>query len=180
MRKFNIILVILLCVTLSGCNKDNYVELSTKTNDKVVTKETITTGIFVYITGRVKNPGVYEVKEGTRLYEVVDLAGGMTKKADKTAINLAEEVTDGQSIHIPSKTAESFSAEVSEKESTLININQATVEQLTQLPGIGDSKALAIITHREENGGFKSVEDIKNVSGIGDATFANLKDMITV
>ena len=122
------------------------------------------------------------------------MAGGMTKNAKKEALNLAETVVDSQNIHVMSKreykrsvSKNSFQkdSEISEArndsgKSGLIDINTATKETLTTLPGVGESKAAAIITYREENGQFSTIEDIKKVSGIGDATYDNLKDLITV
>ena len=159
-------------------------------------------GIYVYICGSVKNPGVYEVAEGSRIYQVVDLAGGFTKKADTESVNLAETVTDGQMVNIPSEseTAETSADSSTVSDSTtasaesgtdssgtsdasdsgLININTADLTSLMTLSGIGEVKAQAIIDYREENGAFASTEDIMNVSGIADATYANIKDYITV
>ena len=162
-------------------------------------------GIYVYICGSVKNPGVYEVAEGSRIYQVVDLAGGFTKKADTESVNLAETVTDGQMVNIPSEsetaaaatdsstasdstatsagsgTDDSYSSGTSNtSDSALININTADLTSLMTLSGIGEVKAQAIIDYREENGAFASTEDIMNVSGIADATYANIKDYITV
>lgn len=176
---FMFLLILFLCEILCGCNSKNTVELSTESYNEEINQVSSESNIFVYITGQVHRPGVYQVSEGTRLYQVVELAGGMTKKAQKNAVNLAEEVTDGQSVHIPSKR-NNIEQYTSETNNGLININQATVEQLMTLPGIGESKAMAIQEYRKENGKFESVEDIKNVSGIGDSTFNNLKDLITI
>ncbi len=192
--KFAVIIV--MCIGLMACKKDDdLIELTQNRQDvTTVEKNQETEQIVVYINGQVKNPGVYKLSKNSRLYQVVDMAGGMTKNAKKEALNLAETVVDSQNIHVMSKREykRSFSkksfqkdSEISEAKndggkSNLIDINTATKETLTTLPGIGESKAVAIITYREENGQFSTIEDIKKVSGIGDATYDNLKDLITV
>lgn len=161
--------------------------------------------IYVYISGQVKKPGVYCVDSDARIYQVIDMAGGMTDKAYQEYLNLAERVEDGQHIKIMTKNqyfrykkeqndnnSEDTNEAVTQNNSdmtennsdsntgTIININSATIQELTKLPGIGESKAQAIIKYRNENDGFSSIEDIKNVSGIGDSTFSNIKEYITV
>lgn len=186
MKKFNIVLLILVTLILVGCKEENQISLSNESSEVVTIVESEKTQIYVYITGQVNNPGVYQLDEGSRLFQAIELAGGMTKKAYKEGVNLASELKDGQSIKILSKSQYKKSIsqdsynETLETESTLININKATKEELMNLPGIGDTKAVAIVTYREENGEFKSIEDINNVSGIGDSTFANIKDLITI
>lgn len=198
--KFYIVLmVILLNVVLAGCKSDeNSIDLSAESHKAEESFETgsvseeITGDIYVYVNGAVEKPGVYCVSSESRVYQVIDMAGGMTKKAQKGSLNLAEKVYDGQQIQVMTrkqfkeqndKSGESTkedSAKAETSDETLININSATVEELTELSGIGETKAEAIVAYREENGGFSSVEDIKNVSGIGDATFANIESKITV
>ena len=140
--------------------------------------------IYVDISGAVKEPGVYDVKEGTRVFEVIEMAGGLTSEADIDGFNRAEEVFDGQKLTIPEKTddgSESDSTGSSAVTSSgLININRATAEELDQLPGVGPATAQAIIEYREENGSFRKKEDIKNVSGIGEKTYEKMQDKITV
>lgn len=197
MKKLNIFLVLFAVLFLAGCSKNNEIRLSresslatesifTKVDDFETTSALTQSKIYIYITGQVKKPGVYEVDKGSRLFHVVDMAGGLTKKAHKQGINLAEKVEDGQSIHIPSKSNNKISSDsagaenVSVKSDGLININTATIDELKQLPGIGESKAMAILSYRDDSGLFSSIEDIKNVSGIGDSTFANIRDLITI
>ncbi len=139
--------------------------------------------ICVHITGYVANPGVYDVMEGARIYEVVRLAGGFLPEADESYLNLASVVCDGQKIQVLSKeeakTAKPFvSPTDSETTPKLININTASKEQLMQLPGIGESRALSIISYREEHGGFDDITDIMNISGIKEAAFNKIKDYI--
>ena len=111
----------------------------------------------------------------------------MTKKAQKEYLNLAETVYDGQQIHILSKKEYKKSQEQdtdivqnTDSDNALININTATPEELQSLSGVGETRAKAIIEYREKNGKFQTIEDIKNVSGIGDSTFENIQNDITV
>lgn len=143
------------------------------------------TKLVVDISGCVKNPGVYEFEDGTRLYDVIQQAGGLTKEADLDAINQAELVTDGQKILIPEKVetmdgAESTTFTPNASSNGKININQADSMTLQEIPGIGPATADKIIQYREANGRFQSIEDLKNVSGIGDKTFEKMKDKICV
>ena len=151
--------------------------------------------IAVHIIGAVPRPGLYQFIEGARVQDAIDAAGGLLASADVASINLAALLEDGQQLNIPYKAgeepAESFSTQdelvlpteesTSEVENTeLININTATLEELDSLPGIGPSIAQRIIDYRDENGPFNTIEDIQNVSGIGPATFDDIKDLITV
>lgn len=140
--------------------------------------------IYVDVGGQVKNPGVYAVKEGTRVFEVIEKAGGLTENAFVEQVNQAETVTDGQKIVIPSSEDVQQSllpGSLSGKdESGLININSADSDTLQEIPGVGPATAEKIIAYRNENGSFSSIEDLKNVSGIGEKTFEKMKDKITV
>ena len=139
--------------------------------------------IYVDIGGEVAMPGVYEVNEGTRLFEVIERAGGLTEEADIDEINRAETVFDGQKIMIG---AIGDTAQTDEKGNSnyedegKVNINTADSAELQSIPGIGPSKAERIIEYRESQGRFKTVEDIKNISGIGNKTFESIKEYITV
>ncbi len=173
-------------ITFSSENEGTKDTIKSSRIDANVDETSIHTLIYVHIGGQVKKPGVYHVSEGTRLFQLIELAGGTKKNAYQKGINLAETVVDGQSIYIPSKSEYKVSNSESDLKNTeletsnKLNINTATEEELTSLPGIGESKAITIISYREENGDFKSIEDIKNVSGIGNATFANIKDLIRI
>lgn len=157
--------------------------------------------IYVYICGAVNNAGVYRTGVGSRLFEVVELAGGFSADADETCLNLAREAQDGEQIVILTKEETAVLAEKgmyyassAEQNSTkktnveksavqgggLVNINTASVSELTTVSGIGESRAQAIIAYREANGGFQTIEDIKKVDGIKDGLFAKIKDKITV
>lgn len=142
--------------------------------------------IMVHISGQVYNPGIVEIELGNRLIDAVKLAGGLKKDADIDRINLAKKLVDEEKIYIP-KIGEDTSEEIeilattgsSEKESGKININTCSKEDLISLPGIGETIAGRIIEYRSMNP-FKSIEDIKNVSGIGDKKFEGIKELIIV
>ena len=160
-------------------------------------EEKLPSMIYVYVCGAVVTPGVYELPEGSRLYEAVELAGGCLPDADEAYHNLAREVFDGERLYILSKE-ESRELSLKERvegetvapgtvtESTgttkqeIVNLNTATVAQLTTLPGIGEARAESIIEYREKVGGFLAAEEIMNISGIGEAMFEKIKDRITV
>lgn len=135
----------------------------------------------VYICGAVKCPGVYELSAGSRVYEAITMAGGLTKDASETAVNQAQLLVDGQMIQIPTKEeAEALQVSEDAAEDGLVNINTADLEELKTLPGIGDAKAQSIISYRESNGAFEAIEDIKKIEGIKDGVFAKLEGLIKV
>ena len=147
----------------------------------------------VYICGCVAVPGVYEVTADTRVYEVVEMAGGMTAEADREWLNLAREVSDGEQIRILSKEEADVlrsAGAAGEEEGTgtpdvgmtdgKVDLNTASLEQLMTLPGIGKAKAEAILSYRKEHGRFGSRDEICHVPGIKNATYAAIADLITV
>ncbi|MCL2461506.1 MAG: helix-hairpin-helix domain-containing protein [Defluviitaleaceae bacterium] len=144
--------------------------------------------VTVYITGEVVNPGVYEVDAGSRVNDVLNLAGGGAGDADLTRINLATIVADGMQITVPKaggdETAPAPISTAQGPEETLsdgpVNINTADEALLETLPGVGPATAKDIIDYRTSHGAFKKIEDIMNVSGIGEKKFEKLKDLITV
>lgn len=152
--------------------------------------------IVVHITGAVKKEGVVTLNENSRITDAVDAAGGLTDDADMSKINLAYILEDGVKIKIPSKNdvqenTESVNivenvqqnvvnSENNNNTSKLVNINKANQTELETLPGIGPSTALKIVSYREENGKFSSVDDLKNISGIGENKFENIKPLICV
>ena len=179
--------------TVSDENKNN--DKKEKIEDE---KENISNKeITVYVSGEVNKSGVVNLKEGDRLAVAVEKLGGTTKKADLNNINLAIRVKDEEHYIIPkigdakqedlkdvNNTKDIENAEIKNentaKDSSKININTATLEELDKLPGVGEATANKIISHREENGQFKNIEDIKNVNGIGDKKFENMKELICV
>lgn len=148
--------------------------------------------IIVEIKGEVAKPYVYQLEEGSIIKDLIDMAGGVTEEADLSRINRAEELLNHELIIIGNINDETESSVVqnnstyssngnnSDKVSTLININTADLEQLKEITGIGNIKAQSIIDYREANGGFKSLEELKNVDGIGDKTFEKIKEQITL
>jgi competence protein ComEA len=141
--------------------------------------------IVIYICGAVLNPGVYTFSEGARVCDAVEAAGGLGENADRRRLNQARLLTDGEEI-IVYENGEEAEVENTTQSATgdgsqgLVNINTADQTTLKTLSGIGDVKALAIIQYRQENGAFKTIEEIKSVSGIGDSLFNSIKDQITV
>lgn len=125
--------------------------------------------VYVHICGAVVSPGVYALADGSRVYDVLNLAGGFDAQADTEAVNLVEELSDGQQVRIP------FIGEESGSEGRgLIDINQADVSLLCEIPGIGESRAQAIIDYREEHGSFESVEELMQVPGIKEGLYARI------
>lgn len=173
-----------------GFEENDRVEEENMEMTKGVSDEpSLPVGIMVDIKGAVHSPGVYQLEEGARLLDAVELAGGLVEEADSRSVNLAQQLTDQMMIYIPldgediPETVLSIEETKTENEisqGAIININTADENTLTQLNGIGDKRARTIIDYREENGLFQSKEDIMNVSGIGEGIFANIEDEIIV
>lgn len=147
------------------------------------TKDDSNTDIYVHICGAVINPGVYQVPAGTRVYQALELAGGSSDDAYLSGINLADKLADGQKVYIPSEgeNAEGIlSTDSGGVQSVMVNINTASEAELMTLPGIGQSRAKDIINYRVKNGLFESIDDIMKVSGIKEAAFEKIKDLIKV
>ena len=189
---FSVVLILLAALVLR-IHDENKADITIETADAA--EETEYSGeseessvqpqvIFVDIGGAVEEPGVYEVAKDTRLFEVIEMAGGLSEDADPDHVNRASFVEDGQKIIIPVKgseytddgTAAAFSPEA---DSGLININTASADELKTLSGIGDVTAEKIIEYRSKKA-FKSKEDIMSVDGIGSKTYEKIKDRITV
>ncbi|WP_440895905.1 helix-hairpin-helix domain-containing protein [Amphibacillus sp. Q70] len=136
--------------------------------------------IYVDIKGEVYHPGVYLVDPDDRVIDVIETAGGFTDGADEKQINLAEKVYDEMVIFVLSESEDEDLMVHSDSSHDKIRINHATQAELEQLPGIGATKALAIIQYREENGPFKELEDLQNISGFGAKTIENLAEYIIV
>nr|MCR5690617.1 helix-hairpin-helix domain-containing protein [Eubacterium sp.] len=134
--------------------------------------------IYIHILGAVKKPGVYVFDQEPRLIKVVKKAGGFTKKADRTSVNLAQIVTDGTQLKVEEKAGDKESKD-QKSESQKVNINTADAEELMTITGVGQAKANQIIAYREENGSFHTIEDIMNISGIKEGVFNTIKDFIT-
>jgi len=148
-------------------------------NEQIVSQEQ--TAIIVDVKGEVINPGIYELAIDSRIYDVIELAGGFSDEADQTYVNLAQKVHDEMMIIVP-KIGEEIAGQGTgvNPDSSKVRINYATQDEIETLSGIGPSKAQAIIQYREEYGLFKSVEDLLQISGIGEKTLDNIKDDIQI
>ncbi len=184
--------VVILTVTcgmmlfLQGCSRQDMPTLKSEETylveeyeDQVLAEDTNATNntCYVYICGAVRNPGVYEMKPGERIFRAVELAGGFTDDAAPEKVNQALPVEDGLSIVVPNV---SEARAESERASGLVDINTASKAELCTLKGIGETRADAIIAYRSEKGGFARIEDIMLVSGIGESSFNKFKDSIIV
>lgn len=174
-------------------NKDEgeIFEIVTKEkNESIEVKNENDGFIVVDIKGAVKNPKEYKLKNGSRVRELIDIAGGLTDKADEERIYFSKILEDQQCIKIYEKgEAIEVGVDVGEGENEIynltpkdgkININKASIEQLNTLPGIGDIKAKSIVEYREKNGGFKSIEELNNIDGIGTKTVDKLRDKVDI
>ncbi len=181
----------------------NYDILQNETNIEIEQEET--TKIIIHVTGAVKNEGIVQIEEGGRIADAVDAANVFSEDADISQINLAYQLEDGQKIYIPSINDEKIDgaekvlqkeyvtdeagddviledeiSNVKIKKNEKININTADQSELIEIPGVGEATAQKIIEYRETNGKFKNIEDIKNVNGIGNSKFENMKEKICV
>ena len=148
-----------------------------KVNNKDIT--TVDGKIGVYVTGAVKNPGVYYLEENSRVYNLLDICGGILENADISKLNLAQKLIDSDKVEVPIKKEEAEQEnEILNNDDKKVNINTADVEELKSLDGIGDSTANKIIEYRRTNN-FEVIEDIMNVPGIGESKFNNIKDHIS-
>jgi len=195
-KKYVLCLILLFVLAIYGFYKsfprENFIEdenvnseFEIETEAEIINKKII----YVHIDGAVIIPGIKEVEEGTRIFELIEIAGGLAEDADISKINLASVLKDEQKIIVPyivkeevinnsSSNTTSAKSTKANKSQLPININYATFEEFQLLNGIGPSMAQKIIDYREENGFFNSIEDIKNVSGIGEAKFNKIKDDI--
>jgi len=194
-----IILIISIIIYFIDKDDEEYIEINNEianigTEEEIQEEVEEYEEMVLHIVGAVKNPGIVKIKEGSRIVDVIEAVGGITEDADTSKINLAYIVEDGQKIFIPSITDEiteeteyvtsesgdNIIVDDNEGENIMVNINKATQTELETLPGIGPAMALRIIEHREQNGNFENIEEIKNVKGIGDAKFENIKNNICV
>ncbi|GAA4156205.1 hypothetical protein GCM10022286_06210 [Gryllotalpicola daejeonensis] len=146
--------------------------------------------VVIHVLGQVKRPGVYELPDGARVIDAVGAAGGFTAGADQSGLNLAQVLADGQQVLVPTPGqalppaaaagGSGATAGGTPAPGAKIDLNAATLEQLETLPRVGPAMAQRIIDWRTQNGRFASVDDLKNVTGIGDKTFADLKDLVAV
>ena len=179
---------------LSGCGKAGSVSLeealiamengeeseadAVSTNAGAVDEDTL---LYVYVCGAVADPGVYTLENGSRIVAAIEAAGGFLPEAATDAVNLAELVQDGMQIIVPDvEEVAARVAEMARQEAGLINLNTATKAELCTLSGIGETKAEAILAYRTELGGFNSIEQLKEVTGIGESLFNQIKSSIYI
>lgn len=165
---------------------------SSPDDDESSAKSSSAAEVYVDVDGAVVRPGVYRLKDGARVSQAIDAAGGLTAEADVTGLNRASKITDGQKIYVPTVGEQQAAAAVGGAESSaattpgagsspgLVNINTASAAELQTLSGIGPSMAQSIIDERTKNGAFASVDDLMRVSGIGEKKLAKIKDCICV
>ncbi len=195
-----VVLIIIMCIVIgyyiiSKTEKYDYSDIEKISNiieeDQEVDDNIIENKIVIHITGEVEEEGVIELEKGARISDAIEEAGGTTEEADLSNVNLAYSLSDGQKVKIPNinekdeeiivveeKAGDNIIIEGNKSKEEKININKAAQTEIETLPGIGPSTALKIITYRNEHGKFKNIEDIKNVSGIGDSKFENIKEYI--
>ena len=171
----------------SGKENENVIEFSSENRESETTpepleltsaQETGTQTVCVYVCGAVNKPGVYELPANARKQDALNAAGGFTEDALKDAVNLAAFVEDADMLRIPYLGEEYSEEETGTGKETRININTAGINELTCLPGIGESKASAIVEYRNKTGKFSRVEDLMKVPGIKEGTFEAVRDLI--
>lgn len=186
------IIVVLSCVLFLACNHSsghgNEIEIrdfsepvSEKEEDYEKEEETSGT-ICVYVCGAVNFPGVVELPEGSRIEDALNMAGGFAPGARTDCVNLAVILEDGQMVRFPfeGEEAEDTDEYGNEKQDGRINVNKASSEELCTIPGVGESRAKAIIEYREKNGPFETAEDLMKVPGIKEGIFEKMKDYVKV
>ena len=193
---FLVLIILIIIIKIIDNNKKNEETFISNVipNTEAIEKESETeeNNIVIHITGAVVNQGIIEIPDGSRIADAIEKAGGLTAEANLKDVNLAYALEDGQKLYIPNLADENVEEYVEDGVSgdvvidsfntsdDTININKATVEELQDLNGIGEAIATAIVQYRTENGNFNSIEDIKNVPGIGENKFENIKDFIDV
>ena len=202
-KKNFVIIIIIIILAISYVAINYFTKDDTSTDINILEnmeiseeKENRENLVVVHITGAVNKPGIVKLKEGSRIEDAIEAAGGLNEDSDITNVNLAYILEDGTKIKIPTiddmknnkdsnyiienSGSGVIISEENEISNTIININKANQTELETLPGIGPSLADRIINYREEKGKFSKIEDIKNVTGIGDSKYSNIKDLIKV
>ena len=193
------IFTLIFCAFLCGCTQETQYdvassleasetsgETSDDTDNNADTSESTDSSstantICVYVCGNVASPGVYDMKEGSRVYEAIEAAGGIVGEVDVTQINMAQKLSDGQQITVTEEgLAQQTSSGGSAGGSAKVNINTASADELMTLSGIGESRAEAIIDYRTRYGNFESVDELMNISGIGEKMLAKIIDNIEI
>lgn len=201
--KRTIMFLLTFCLLLGGCGSDAEVYLAgEEESPKAAPQEESAAAenaeepdsgdaqkdgtIWVYVCGAVHAPGVYELPSGSRIYHVIQAAGGMLPEAETRAVNQAQELSDGEQITVPTVEEAQDPAQPAVSGGSAasgdgkVNLNTAGIEELCTLAGIGETRAQAIVDYREQNGGFQSIEELMNIDGIKEKTFEKLKEEVTV
>lgn len=189
-KRLFVLTVLTMAVLLAGCKGEEETEFQEISAEELDEKGTSgdeeealekEESIFVHVCGQVKSPGVYELPAGSRIYEAIEAAGGLTKAAKEDSLNQAQILEDGQQLYVASEEeAKAQNSAGSISTEGKVNINKASREELMTLSGIGEAKADAIIRYREQNGSFKSIEEIMEIEGIKEGVFHKIEDQITV
>ncbi|WP_240616395.1 helix-hairpin-helix domain-containing protein [Planococcus maitriensis] len=162
---------------------DELTSESTEPPPPAETEAAIPASVMIDVKGAVKTEGLYELPAGSRINDAIEAAGGFLPEADSRSINLAVIVLDESAVYVPKQGEESLmpvATAGTSAEPGLVDLNSATADELTELPGIGPAKAAAIVSHRTENGPFKSVEQLMDVTGIGEKSFEQLKELVRI
>lgn len=185
-----VVSVMVFCFLFCACGKKELVTFETQKVEGSMAVEDLTTekeqveesgNLFIYICGQIQKPGVYELERGSRICDVIEMAGGFCESASTEYWNLAQVLEDGMMIYVPTvEEAKERGIEEEKASDGKIDINTATKEMLVTLPGIGKTRADAIIKYREEVGTFSNIEDIMQVPGIKQGAFDKIKEYIKV
>lgn len=175
-----------LCCVMAGCQEKTEEQITleqTEVQEEKASEEA--KSLYVDVCGEVSCPGVYELPMESRMFQAIEAAGGFTADACVSGVNQAQKLEDGQQIYVPSKEEVQASEEAAgqsagESSDGKVNLNTASREELLTLNGIGEVRADSIIRYRESNGGFRSIEELKEVEGIKDGVFQKVKDKIKI
>lgn len=176
-------------INMDGLHEESFLE--TEQERQMEEETVVSSAIYVHVCGAVQSPGVYELRDGMRVYEAIAAAGGFREEADTQWLNQAEALQDGQKLYVyTQEETQVLSADASQMEdgrlvsgSTAngkVDLNTASKEALMTLPGIGEARAEAIVAYRSEHGRFCSIEEIQNISGIKSALFEKIREKIMV
>lgn len=179
----SLIVILIFAFMLISCNRGGSMEIMSDSESVVSAEdihneneETFNDIITVDVCGAVVSPGVYDLNNGDRIIDAINAAGGLLEEANADTLNKADFLKDGQQVRVPFMGEES----ITDVDDGKININTADISKLTTLPGIGETRAQAIIDYREANGDYANIEDIMNVTGIKEGTYNKFCDMIKV
>ena len=185
-----IVIILLGCFFYAKKDSDEIIAEDILIDNQNTIQESVknTNTIKVHVAGCVQSQGIIELEEGSRIADAIDKVGGLTANASTKNVNLAYVLQDGEKIYIPSLAEEQIADEEIQiissasgsNDNGKVNINKASITELQKISGIGESTAKKIIEYRNTNGKFKSIEDLKNIQGIGDKKYDSIKEEVTV